>query len=706
MITEKEEKSENESSKEEIIEHAKKRFKLAEEAWSEIRAEALEDYRFRSGDQWPTELKHQREMDKRPCLTINRLPQFIQQLTNDQRQNRPAIKVSPVDDLADPETAKVFQGLIRHIEYNSDADTAYDTAFDGAVTGGFGFFRIITDYVSPESFDQEILIKQIKNPFSVYLDPYSQEPDGSDAKWAFVFEDICKEDYEEAYGESKLSKMSDWRSLGDSAPGWFDEDSCRIADYYTTEYKTETIYLLSDKSVVKKSELPEILPEGIYVVNERKTQIPIVKIYKINGLEILEQTEWLCEWIPVLPNYGNEIIVDGNRILEGVVRHARDSQKMYNLMVSSEVEAIALTPKVPFIGAEGQFEGHERKWASANSKNHSYLEYKPVELNGSMAPPPQRQFGETAIQAITQSKLMSADDLKATTGIYDAALGNRSNENSGVAIQKRANQAQTANFHFMDNASRTKRHAGRILVNIIPKVYDVERAITIIGEDDEEKQIFINKIFEDKGEQKHYDLSKGKYDVTISQGPSYQTKRQEASEFMIQFTQAVPQAGQFMGDLIAKYQDWPGADKIAERLKKLLPPEMQEENKEVPPQVQAQMQQLSQMNEQLTQALNQAQDQLETKAQELEFKRQIEEAKLNMQAAKMQADMQMQLAKIEADMRKELLKQDAADSRFAFNQEINQLDKKQKMNEVRLSQDTASQTINPTGGPSPGNSME
>lgn len=702
MITEKEENSE--SSKEEIIEHAKKRFKLAEDAWLKIRSEALEDYRFRAGEQWPTELKHQREADKRPCLTINRLPQFVQQLANDQRQNRPAIKVSPVDDNADPETAKVLQGMIRHIEYNSNADTAYDVAFDGAVTGGFGYFRIVTDYVSSNSFDQEILIKQIKNPFSVYFDPYSQEPDGSDAKWCFVFDEISKEDYEETYDESKLSKMEDWRSLGDSAPGWFNEDSCRIADYYTVEYKTETIYLLSDKSVVKKDELPEVLPEGVYVVNERKTQIPIVKIYKINGIEILEETEWLCEWIPVIPVYGNEIIVDGERVLEGILRHARDSQKMYNLMVSSEVEAIALTPKVPFVGAAGQFEGHEHKWKTANSKNHAFLEYNPVSIDGTPAPPPQRQFGETAIQAITQSKMMSADDIKATTGIYDAAVGNRSNENSGVAIQKRASQSQTANFHFMDNAARSKRHAGRILVDIIPKVYDTERAITIVGEDDEEKQIFINQIFQDKGVEKHYDLSKGKYDVTVSQGPSFQTKRQEASEFMIQFTQAVPQAGQFMGDLIAKYQDWPGNDKIAERLKKLLPPEMQDENKEVPPQAQAQIQQLSQMNEQLTQALNQAQDQLETKAQELEFKKQIEDSKLSMQAAKIQADMQMKLAQIEADMRKELLKQDAADSRFAFTQEINQLDRKQKIQEAQSIQDKASS--NPTGGQSPGKSME
>jgi hypothetical protein len=650
-----------------LLKTAKDRFRLASESESEIRKLALEDLEFRSGKQWPDEVKRDRELERRPCLTINRIPQFIRQVTNDQRQNRPSIKVNPVDDKADIETAKVLQGIIRHIEYNSNADIAYDSAFSSAVTHGFGYFRIITDYLSDDSFEQEILIKRIVNPFSVYFDPNHTEPDGSDAEWAFVFDVLSEEEFKQNYPKAKLSQMDDWRALGDG-DGWVDRDTVRVAEYFYKEYEEIELVQMKDGTVFKATEIPQDVPQE-FIKSKRKANVPSVKWCKTNGIEILEETKWLGTYIPIVPVLGDEINVNGKKILEGIVRHAKDPQRMYNYWATSETEQIALAPKVPYIGAEGQFEGHEAKWKTANVKNHAYLEYKQKSFNGQMAPPPQRNVYEPAVQAITNARMQSSEDLKATTGIYDAALGARSNENSGVAIQRRNNQSQTANFHFVDNLSRAIRHTGRIIVDLIPKIYDSSRAVRIIGENDEQQIVLINQVFEDGGKLVEHKLSYGKYDVAISNGPSYATKRQEALASMLDLTRAYPQVAQFAGDLMIKNMDWPGADEIAERIKKTIPPDitMSEKDKQsiqIPPQVQQQLQQMGQMIEQLTKQLHGAQDQIEQKEREIQSKERIE------------------LAKIEAGMREKLIDVAAKDYLKSFEAEIAQLDQRQKQLEA------------------------
>lgn len=701
-----EKKSKDKSSTQDFLKTARKRFDLASDAESEIRKLALEDLKFRAGDQWPDDVKQSRDAERRPCLTINRIPQFIRQITNDQRQNRPSIKVNPVDDKADVETAKVYQGIIRHIEYNSNADTAYDTAFESAVIGGFGYFRIITDYCDPESFDQEILVKRIKNPFSVYLDPSYKEPDGSDANWAFVFEDMTKDDYEAQYGDSKLGSMSDWRTIGDNHAGWVHENRVRVAEYFYKEFETKTIFQLSDGSTVDEETLALRLEQGeiLEIKNEKKTQVPKIKWAKINAVEILEQADWPGDWIPIVPVLGDELDVDGKKSLEGIVRHAKDPQRMYNYWATSETEAIALAPKAPFIGVEGQFEGHEKKWQAANIKSYPYLEYKPVSIGNVQAPPPQRNVFEPPVQAITNARMQSSEDLKATTGIYDAALGARANETSGVAIQRRANQAQVANFHLVDNLNRSIRHGGRIIVNLIPKIYDAARAIRILGEDGQQEIVFINKMFERNGQLVSYQLDAGRYDVTMDTGPSFATKRQEAVASMMDLTKAYPQIAQIAGDLMVKNMDWPGAQEIAERIKKTLPPNLTQDqnspNAQVPPQVQQQMQQMGSMIDGLTKQLNEASEAIKTKKIELESKERIE------------------FAKIEAQLRIELAKLRAQDSRMILESEIAQLDQMQsqltspeEFNEQEhmmpaQAQVPAQQNEQPTGGSSPGLTME
>lgn len=703
------ESAESDQSDDAILEIARRRFDLAAEAERAIRIEALEDLEFAAGKQWDDSIRAARELDRRPCLTINRIPQSIRQVTNDLRQNRPSIKVSPVDDKADIETGKILQGVIRHIEYSSDADTAYDTAGDSSVRAGFGYFRVVTEYCDPMSFELDIRIKRIRNRFSVYLDPHCQEPDGSDANWGFVFEDISRDDFKAQYPNAKFSSMEDWKSLGDDRPEWVTEDTCRVAEYFYKEFKETPIYLIvngatGEKATVTDEELPEALASGMQVIGERKTILTVIHHCKINAVEILEKTIWPGIYIPIIPVLGDEQDINGRRTLEGIVRHAKDPQRMYNYWSSSATETISLAPRAPFIGAVGQFKGLESIWETANVRNHAYLEYNPISNLGQPIQPPQRNAFEPAIQAITMAMRESAEDIKSTTGIYDASLGAKSNENSGIAIQRRNHQSQTSNFHFADNLSKSIRHCGRILVDLIPKIYDTERAIRILGEDGAEEIVHINRVFERNGKQVRYDLGVGKYDVTVDTGPSYETKRQEAVAVMSELTRAYPQIMQVAGDLFVKNMDLPGASDIAERLKKTLPPgiadDKDQKNQPLPPQVKAQMDQMGQMIEQLTEQLKHKTHQIDTKAIEIESKERIEMQKL-------QVELQIAMAQM-----------DAKDSLAVFQSEIAQIENRlnilnqnapiQTEMEPEAGPEMAAppQEQPPTGGLSPGQPME
>lgn len=728
-----------ERSDEELLKEAHAFIQLVEDAESENRQLALEDLKFAAGEQWPERVKQDRDMDGRPCLVINRIPQFIQQVTNDQRQNRPSIKAHPVDDHADVETAKVIQGLIRHIEYNSNADTAFDTAFDYAAKMGWGYFRVITDFCDPLSFEQEILIKKVRNPFSVFFDPYAQEADGSDATKAAITEDYSPEEYKARFPHSKLAQKDEWDIAGNSSPDWMPSGAARVAEYFYKDTREETLVLLSNGEAVlareanaRLYELNSSLPVGaqpISAVRQRRTLVPVIKWCKLNAVEILEKTEWPGKYIPIIPVYGSDQFINGKRILKGLVRDAKDPQRMYNYWASAETEAIALAPRAPFLAAEGQLEGHEGEWATANRRNHPYLTYKPTTVAGQLVGPPQRQSFEPAVQAITQARMMASDDLKATTGLYDAARGAQSNETSGVAIRSRAQQAQTSNFHFIDNLTRSLKHTGRILVDLIPKIYDTERTARIIGEDGEQKIIKVNAPFEQDGKPVLYALDAGKYDITVDVGPSFASKRQEAVAAMLEVTKANPAIMQIAGDLMIKNMDWPGSAEIAERLKKMLPPPLQGDDKkqpEIPPQVQAQMAQMQQMMEQLTAQLNEAEDALDKKRLEIESRERIEmkklEVQLEIEAAKL--DQQHSLARFDAEIseikeRQQYLRmnqpvEDPMQAQMQMQQEQQQMPPEHDSMMAPPSPDGASYDgaefgdggLDPTGGVPPGTPLE
>lgn len=675
-----EESTSEESREKKLLAQAHARFKTETEATNERRRVALEDLKFRAGEQWDQSIRAQRELDRRPCLTINKIPQFVQQITNDQRQNRPSLKVHPVDSAADPETAKVIQGLVRHIEYNSSADAAYDTAFEGAVIGGFGYWRVITEYADPASFDQEIMIKRIPNPFSVRFDPHSVEPDGSDAEWASVEEILSKDEYRAKYPDSEMASADSWDMVGATNPDWIEDGSARVAEYFYKEYVKKQIALLQDGSIVEKSKVPK----GTPIVKERMARIPAIKWCKINGCEILEETDWPGMYIPIVPTYGQDLNVDGDRILEGIVRHAKDPARAYNYWNSAQTETIALAPRTPWIVEEGQVEGYEDDWASANTRNHAYLKYKGKSINGQPIGPPQRQAFEPAIQGITQAMMMASDNIKATTGIYDSSLGNRSNEVSGVAIQRRNQQAQTSNFHFVDNLNRSQKHTGRIVVDLIPYVYDTARVIRIIGDEEAQELVSVNQPIIVDGKPIIYKLDTGKYDVTLETGPSFASKRQEAAASMMEISKTNPQMMQIAGDLMVKNMDWPGAEQVAERLKKMLPPQLQEPDKNappVPPQVQQKMQQMSKMVEDLTTQLHKVHDERDQKLLELESKERIEFKKLEVQ-------LEIERAKL-----------DAKDSLALLSAEISGIENRLKMLNVGIPMDAEQQQMDQAQAP-------
>lgn len=605
----------------EFLQEAHDRFQQSAEATAQQRRDGLEDLQFRAGEQWDAAIKNQREDERRPCLVINRLPQFERQVTNDLRQNRPAIIVSPKGEGSTKETAEIFQGLIRDIEYQSNAEGVYDTALASAVRCGFGYLQIATIYSDPMSFEQDIRLKRISNAFKVYFDPSCQEFDYSDAKWAFIVEDFTKPAYKAQWPDSKLASLDDWRSIGDTAADWGDATTVRVAEYYYIVEEEQEIVMLSDDTVIFRKDMPEKLSEGVYERDHRTTRIPSVKWKLINAVEVLDETDWPGKYIPIVPVLGDEVIVDGKTILESAFRHAKDPQRMLNYWKSAEAEMIALAPKAPFIGAEGQFEGYEKDWKDANIKNKGYLQYKPKTIGSQLAPPPQRNTYEAPIQAITGAAMQTADDLKSTIGIYDPSLGQVGSDQSGKAILARQSQGHTNNFHWGDNLSRALKHVGEILVDLIPKIYDSKRVVRIITESGDDDLVIVNGKFMEDGVDKIYDLNAGKYGVVINAGPSYATRRKEAAASMEAIVSAYPPLMEKAGDLLVRNFDWPGADELADRLKKALPPELQDDKGD--PRAAAAMQKANAMIQRLTSEVNMLSQKLENRTADYQSKERV-----------------------------------------------------------------------------------
>lgn len=558
-----------------LLKTMRDRQRQSSEAEDENRRVSIEDSKFENGDQWEESARTEREDDGRPCLTINKTAATVKQIVGDMRQNKLSIKVRPVDSDADPGTAELMTGLIRNIENISHAEDAYDYAAECAIRGAFGYFRILTDYARNDVFDQDILIKRIVNPYSVYFDPAATESDYSDARWCIITQPLSKEEFEATY-PGKMGSDTLELGEGESEATWFTDETVTVAEYWVVKKKEKRLLLLSDGKTVDADDLSEehmmfIEQNPGAVIKERLTECNSVEWYKVTGSEILEgPKQWAGEWIPIVPVLGEEVWIEGKRVLRSAIRWAKDPNRLYNWSRSNAVETLALAPKQPFLVTPAMIEGHEAQWNDANHVPQPYLVYNPDQTapGGS----PQRQPLGLPDTGAIQEAAMASDDIKATTGYFDASLGSQGNEQSGKAIIARQRQSNTSTFTFTDNLRRSLEHAGRILVDLIPKIYDTERAVRLLGHDGAEDWAVINKQDPNTG-QKLNDLSVGKYDVTVETGPAYSTKRLEAADGMVSIIQAAPQYAQVLIPELVKNLDWPGAQEIAEMLKQMSQPQ-------------------------------------------------------------------------------------------------------------------------------------
>jgi hypothetical protein len=611
------------------IEEAKQFLKFCNDADTMNRQEALEDLKFVGGDQWPVELQNSRNLESRPVITINKLDGYCRQVSNQQRQQRPRIKVHATNTHEQMVEAEIIQGLIRHVEVNSNADHAYDNGFDYAVRMGWGFMRVRTDYVSPDSFDQEIYIDPVDNPFTVYFDPNSIAPDGSDAERCLVTTMVPKAEFRKMYPEADDGGTSfTQRGTGDSQSEWITKKDIRLAEYYYTVREKATLYLLSDGTSTfadDKDFFNRLQVAGITIVDKRDSHKKTIKYCKLTGVEVIEEGIWPSKYLPIVPIYGRHIVISDKRHKFGMVRYAKDPQRMYNFWQTSITESVALAPKAKWLMAEGQDEGHENDWAQANIKSFPLLRYKQTDIDGRPAPAPTRLQPEPPPAGVMAAAAGVNEDIKVMMGIFDPAQLKQGNI-SGKALNGQQQQVDLTNFDYYDNLTRSIAHVGKIILDLIPKIYDTQRVLRIIGEDGKPQLVTVNE--QDAiGNILKNNTAVGQYDVVMETGPGYNSKRQEAVESMMQLLGADPALMQTAGDLIFRNMDFPGADIIADRLATLNPLAQIDEHSDIPPQVQMQLAQaqkqvkdMQQQMQAMQMAMKQRQD-IEQVKQDSETKR-------------------------------------------------------------------------------------
>lgn len=547
-----------------LLKLARDRLEAASTADHDNREKAKGDLEFLIGEQWDERERLNREAEGRPCLTINRMPQFVRQVTGQIRQTNPAVRVRPADGFASDEVSEIYEGLIREIEARCDASAIYEGAAESAAACGIGNFRIRADFAPGDTFEQELIIERIPNPFAVFWDDAAREPTRKDAQFCFIAEDMPRKKFEADYpGKSAADLTND--HTANFITNWCSGDTVTVAEYYWIEHREVELGLGPDGSVIRGP-----FPDGMTPVRTRKLRQPVVMWAKISGVDVLEGPQEVpSPYIPVVAVVGDELVLGDTLHRSSVIRYAKDPQRLYNYTRSTGAEVMALQPKAPYMVTAEQVKGYEEFWADANSANRPYLPYN---ADGK-APPPQRIPPPVPSAAVQTETQLAAEDMKGTTGIYDASLGAGGNETSGVAIRQRQQEAQLGNSIYADNMSKAVRHAGDIMVSMLPKIYDTRRVVRLLGEDGAEKEAVINElVMSEQGPQPVNDLTIGRYSVRITVGPTYATKRQEASEGMVEFIRVVPQAAALTADLIAKAQDWPDADTFSDRLKSMLPP--------------------------------------------------------------------------------------------------------------------------------------
>ncbi len=623
-----------------IVALARELFEIDQNHWNDIYEKARDDLKFISDEddaQWDSKDINERKRTGRPSLTVDQLSQFIHQVVNDIRMNTPSIGIIPADGEATQETAEMIKGLVRNIEYVSVADDAYDTASMNSVKARIGFIRVDHDYVDEESFDQQLLINRVINPLAVYLDSKSIELDGRDARHCFVLDKISKKEFARKYPDFIAA---DFQSTDQIET---DKDELTIAEFFYIEETDRMVGMSEDGT-------QEEMVDGKAYRTTRKMKKRVVKRYKLSGMDVLEETTFPGKYVPLIPVYGEEMWQNGKRNLYSLISRSKDAQRLYNVMKSNEIEVLLQQPKAPWMMAEGQAVNRE---AWLDPGNSDVLEYKTTDLMGNPVNAPQRINPPTISTGFYQAGLGAVDDIKATLGMYNASIGQRSNETSGKAINARKVEGEVATYHFGDNLNKSICHVGRVLVCAIPEIYDTQRALRIIGEEEEVKEVGVNGMMVE-GQKEAYDLTKGKYDVKVITGASFTTKRQESVEFFSNIVTQQPELMKVMGDLLFKYSDFAGAEAMASRMKKVVDPKFLEEEdrqKLAEEGVDPVKQQMEQLIQQGMQEMQKMQAELEATKQQLQNK-QVETA---LKAKDMQTKAQLESQKLALEQEKLIL---------------------------------------------------
>ena len=663
----------------ELLDEARERFEQAESDSKDNRNRFIQAIHFLAGEQWDPALKRMREQSQRPCLVMDRLTTHVNLVVNAQRQNKPAVKVHPVDNTGDVKVADIYDGVIRHIEAVSNADTAYETAGFTQAAAGQGYWRVLTQFKDETAFEQEIVISRITNPLSVYFDPDAREMDGSDAHWVFIVDSMNRKRFELKYPKN----VQDWDST--DPKGWYSAETVRIAEYFRVIHRKETLFLLADGTAQFESDYNNA-PEKPQIVKRRSGMRRVVEWFKLGGDSIVDSRTWPGRWIPVVRVVGNEIDVEGDLQYTGIVHRAMDAQRAYNYWVSTVTETVAVQPKSPYVGVKGSFSGVEAQWKTANTANPAYLEYNATDVNGNPAPRPERQPPPTVPTGATQLVQMMADDMRWITGQQEANFGAPSNEQSGRAIIARAQQGDTATYHYVDNLARGIRHTGRIIVDMVPRVLDVKQILRTLGEDgssdyaqhdpDQEDAIQEQKL--ENGEiGRIYNLGVGRYDVEVSVGPNFTTRRLEGVDAMQALLQADPQLWQVIGDIYLRNQDWPGAQDMADRIAKTIDPKLKTDPNQPEGDQQAQMQG----------ALQQAQQMMQGQQAHLQHAQQLAD----------QADQEIAQLKAEIQKRDFDLQAKTADAQIKADADRYKTDATVKIAEIQARKDLEVQSIETYG---------
>lgn len=623
-----------------VVKRMLKNWQLSSEAEADNRKRGLNALKFRAGGkyQWEDKIYDMRQESNSPCETYNRIPQFTHQITNDMRQNMAGVKiVAASDEFVDK--AAYREDIIRNIQISSDAEVAYDCAAESQVTIGWGYWRYITEYENEKSWDQIVKILWVPNTFTVYDDPRCLEPDRLDRKFLIQVMDVDCEDHKQAYG--KDYDLNTLKSIGDSCPGWATSTTIREAEYWERTEEKSKLYRLYDGTITDEKPILGIQFQERDVIKYK------VMWYKCNAMEVLEEREWPGVYIPYVWLSGEALNIDGNWQYSGVVEGMIPAQKQYNYWNNAANEVVLTAPKAPWVLDPNQIKGYENIWDTANVKNWPYLPHRTYS-DGVQYSTPQRSVTGVDINAMVGLIQQAEQNFYAVTGIYPASLGQASNEKSGKAIMARQREGDTATFHFIDNMSRAQRAGGRILNDLVTKVYDGSRIVLGMKEDRTPTRIPINQVSYDPmtgAENVDADMTDGVYDVAVTTGASATTKRQESAEMMTQLIQSSPDMLSVFGDLWIKAMDWPGAQEISERLKRTVPPQIlgeDEKGQGIPPEIQQQLEQSAQVIQQLSAELEQMklqdqsnQEENQIKAADIASKIQIEQIKAQVELEKL-----------------------------------------------------------------------